>query len=94
MSVGRGVFFVPRPRKGLEVNTQALRGWLKVKEAAVYCGISERTIRSWLKEGLRHSRLRSGTILIRVSWIDEYLVRFEAQENEVDMIVDEVMRGL
>ena len=94
MSVGRGVFFVPRLRKELELQTQALRGWLKVKEAAVYCDMSERTIRSWLKDGLRHSRLRSGTILIKVEWIDEFLERFEAQENEVDRIVDEVVRGL
>jgi hypothetical protein len=55
--------------------------------------MSERTIRSWLKDGLRHSRLRSGTILIKIEWIDEYLELFEAQENEADSIVDEVVRG-
>jgi excisionase family DNA binding protein len=70
---------------------QEFRGWLKVKEAANYCGLSERKIRSLLKEGLRHSRLRSGTILIKVEWIDEYLGWFEVQENEVDKIVDEVL---
>ena len=90
--MGRGVFFVPRPRKELELQTQALRGWLKVKETAVYCDMSERTVRSWLKYGLRHSRLRSGTILIKVSWIDEFLERFETEENEVDRIVEDVMR--
>ena len=73
---------------------QGLRGWLKVKEAAVYCDMSERTIRSWLKDGLRYSRLKSGTILIKIEWIDEYLERFEAQENEVDRIVDEAVRGM
>ena len=81
-------------RKELELQTQALRGWLKVKDAAVYCGLSERKIRSLLKEGLRHSRLRSGTILIKVEWIDEFLGSFEAQENEVDRIVDDAVRGL
>jgi hypothetical protein len=65
-----------------------------MKEAAVYCDMSERTIRGWLKDGLRHSRLRSGTILIKVEWIDEFLGRFEAQENEVEKIVDEVVRGM
>ena len=73
---------------------QGFRGWLKVKEAAVYCDMSERTIRSWLKDGLRYSRLRSGTILIKVDWIDEFLERFETQENEADRVVDEVMMGL
>jgi excisionase family DNA binding protein len=84
--------FMPRPTKGFEMDHQAFRGWLKVKEAAKYCGLSERKIRSLLKEGLRHSRLRSGTILIKVEWVDEYLGGFEAQENEVDRIVDEVVR--
>ena len=69
-------------------------GWLTVKETAIYCSRSERTIRSWLKEGLRHSRLRSGTVLIKIEWINEYLEGFEAQENELDRIVDEVVRGL
>ena len=73
---------------------QGFRGWLKVKEAAVYCDMSERTFRSWLKDGLRYSRLRSGTILIKTEWIDEYLERSEVQENEVDKIVDEVVRGM
>jgi hypothetical protein len=65
-----------------------------VKEAAKYCGLSERKIRSLLKEGLRHSRLKSGTVLIKVEWIDKYFGRFEAQENEVDRIVHEVVKGL
>ena len=73
---------------------QGLRGWLKVKEAAVYCDMSERTIRSWLKDGLRYSRLRSGTILIKIEWIDDFLGRFEVQENEVDRIVEEVVKGM
>jgi hypothetical protein len=73
---------------------QEFRGWLKVKAAAKYCGLSERKIRSLLKEGLRHSRLKSGTILIKIEWIDEYLGKFEALENEVDSIVDEVVKGL
>ena len=76
------------------MQTQALRGWLKVKDAAVYSGMSERTIRTLLKQGLRHSRLSSGTILIKIEWIDEFLERWEAEENEVDRIVDEVVRGL
>ena len=82
--------FLPRLTKGFEME---FRGWLKVKEAAKYCGLSERKIRSLLKEGLRHSRLRSGTILIKIEWINEYLERFEAQENDVDRIVDEVVKG-
>jgi len=66
-------------------------GWCKVKNAAKYADISERIIREWLKEGLKHSRLPSGTIRIRYSDIDEYLVQFQANDNLVDNVVDEVM---
>jgi hypothetical protein len=51
----------------------ALRGWLTVKKAAEYCSMSERRVRSWFKQGLKYSRLGSGTILIKIEWIDDYL---------------------
>ena len=65
-------------------------GWLKVKTAAQYADVSERTLRSWLKCGLRHSRLESGTILILRSWLDQYLTGFEYQNNEVEKMIDEI----
>jgi len=68
-------------------------GWVKVKVAAKYAGVSERTFRDWLKCGLRHSRLNTGTILIRYAWIDEYLHDFEEKENQVDGIVDEFFKN-
>ena len=70
------------------------RGWAKVKEAAKYAGVSVRTLRDWLKDGLRHSRLGTGTILVAYAAIDEYLARFEVNSNQVDDIVNEVMQEL
>ena len=70
------------------------RGWLTVKEACVYSGYSERSIRHFLKEGLRHVRPSSRKILIKREWMDEFLERFEVREDQVDRVVDEVMRGL
>jgi excisionase family DNA binding protein len=67
------------------------RGYLKVKPAAKYAGVSERTFRDWLKDGLIHIRLKSGTILISYQAIDEYLAAFEVNLNQVDEIVDQVM---
>lgn len=68
-----------------------MEGWTKIKSGARYAGMSERTFRSWLKSGLRHVRLPSGTILIKYLWIDKYLMGFEAdQENEVDWIVNSI----
>ena len=69
-----------------------MTGWAKVKQAARYAGISERTFRDWLHSGLKHARLPSGTILIRYSDIDTFLEGFAAEKNLVDEIVSEVCR--
>ena len=68
--------------------------WLKVKHAAQYAGISPRTLRDWLKQGLKHSRMPSGTVLIKTESIDEFIQRFEINENQVDRIVDDVLCNL
>jgi hypothetical protein len=63
-------------------------GWLQVKSAAAYADVCERTMRSWLKKGLRHSRLPSRTILVKAEWLDEFLENFEVdRENEADQII-------
>jgi predicted site-specific integrase-resolvase len=71
-----------------------MQGWGKIKAAAEYAGIKERTMRNWLKSGLRHSRIPKGTILIKYEWIDEYLEAFAERENRVDQIVKETMSAL
>ena len=71
-----------------------ISGWAKIRAAASYAGIKERTLRSWLKEGLKHSRLPSGTVLIKYAWIDEYLEGFQAKTNLVDSIVEETLKTL
>ena len=71
-----------------------MNGWGKVKKAAQHSDVSERTLRSWLKQGLKHSRLPSGTILIRFSDIDAFLEGFAADDRQVDRIVDEVIEGM
>ena len=71
-----------------------MRGWGKIKDAAKYCSVSTRTLRDWLKRGLKHSRVDGGCILIRFSAIDEFLERFSVEDNLADVadaIVREVM---
>lgn len=72
--------------------------WTKVKGGAKYAAVEDRTFRPWLKDGLRHIRLPSGTILIKYSWIDEFLESFEVKQEsskvEVDKIVKETCEGL
>lgn len=70
------------------------RGWGKIKKAAAYAGVSERTLRPWLKCGLRHSRLPSGTVLVSFAAIDDFLAHLEVIQNQVDDIVDEVVEEI
>ncbi len=71
-----------------------MKGWLKPTPAAEYCGVCVRTFRPWLKKGLRHIRLPSGSILIKKEWIDDFLVSFEIVENRVDDLVDDIIGEL
>jgi hypothetical protein len=67
-------------------------GWTKIKKAAEYSGTCERTMREWLKDGLKHSRLPSGTVLLKYEWIDDYLESFAGKEDQVDKIVNETLK--
>lgn len=68
------------------------RGYTKVKGGAKYGGVSPRTFRDWLKAGLPHFRLSSGTILVAYSDIDAWLERFRADGSKIDDLVEEVMK--
>lgn len=71
-----------------------MKGWAKIKPAAKYAGISPRTLSSWLKAGLNHSRLPSGTVLIAYADIDAYLKEFAACENRADKIVEQICKDM
>lgn len=71
-----------------------MEGWCKIKSAAVYAGVSVRTFRSWLKQGLKHSRLKSSTIIVKYSDIDDFLKGFSISDNLVDNIADVICKEL
>jgi len=71
-----------------------MNGWVKPRVAAKYAGVSERTLRSWLLKGLRHSRLPSNYILINYDDIDEYLKMYSTTHDDVAALVGDVMKGL
>jgi predicted site-specific integrase-resolvase len=71
-----------------------VKGWAKVKVAAKYAGVSERTLRNWLKDGLKFSRLNSGTVLVRYDDIDDFLNSFAVSKSKVDEIVDSVFKDI
>lgn len=65
--------------------------WMKIKTAAAYCDVSSRTLRKWLKNGLSHARLPSGTILINQSDLDQFLRGFLVEGSQVSNVVDEIV---
>lgn len=72
-------------------------GYMKMREAAAYTGVCVNTLRKWMRGGLKYVRLPGGTVLIRASWVDEYLDRFVCEGGErdrIDEMIDEVMEGI
>jgi predicted site-specific integrase-resolvase len=70
-------------------------GYAKVKDAARWSGVSVRTFRGWLKDGLPHIRLKTGTILVRYESVGQWLSQFEVKpDNTVDAIVNEIIEEL
>jgi excisionase family DNA binding protein len=67
--------------------------WLRIQKAAAYADVSPRTIRRWLHEGLRHSRV-SGVPYISEQAVDEWMQAHEVQEDRAQLVVDEVMADL
>ena len=73
-----------------------MKGWAKVKDAAKYFGVSERTLRSWLADAsinFPYSKLPSGTILIELSAGDEWLRGF-SNEKHLLKVADEILKGV
>ncbi len=71
-----------------------MSGWARIKDGAKHSAVSERTFRDWLKDGLKHSRLPTGTILIKFSDIDSFLEKYQVTENQVEEIVEETLKEL
>ena len=71
-----------------------MKGWCKIRVAAGYAGVSDRTLEDWLKQGLKYVRLPTGTRLLKYEWIDEYLESFVEAENQVDTVVNEMLSDL
>ena len=70
-----------------------MKAWGKVKSVAERSDVSPRTVRTWLKEGLPHYKIR-GIVLIKFEELDSFLESFSVSGNQVDEIVDEVLKGV
>jgi len=68
-------------------------GYLSLTEAALYAGISVKTLKRWIPRGLpTYQAGPREKILIRPADIDQFLTRRQRQSPDLDILVDEVMR--
>ena len=78
----------------MEITTKRrIGGWVKPSVGAKYAGVSLKQFRGWLCNGLKHSQLPNGRILVKYSAIDRYLEQFEIK-NEVKGMAEEMVEGL
>lgn len=76
------------------------REWLRIKEAANYAGVSARTIRNWMDDGLVYRRLNHQFVRIHPNSIDDFLQRKHVDKDvtvakkRVDNAVKGVLRKL
>jgi predicted site-specific integrase-resolvase len=68
-----------------------MSGWFRIPQAAEYAGVSPRTLREWMREGLKYSRIH-GIVLLKPEWIDEFVERFAGTSNRADEIAEGLMR--
>ena len=71
--------------------------WAKIRKASEHFGISPRTLRKLLDEGLPHSRLPSGTLLIELEAGDEWLRELRCGRDSqkiVETLLDSLLGGM
>lgn len=65
--------------------------WHNITSAAKYAGVTSPTVRMWMSDGMRHSRMGHRTVRIKQEWIDEYIENYE--QTGVADTVNQMMRG-
>ena len=66
-------------------------GYLPLKEAATWAGVSPRTLRRWTTQGLPFFQSScKGKVLIRPSDVDEFLTCKRVEKHDLNEMVDEV----
>ena len=67
--------------------------WFRIKTAAAQVDTTERIVRDWLRDGLRHSKA-GRKIFIKPEWLNEYLEAKEVKDLDLDSIVEEALDGI
>ncbi len=70
------------------------KGWAKPSVGARYCGVSLKVFRGWLRNGLEHSQLPTGRILVKYTAIDSYLQQFLIENDQAKRTAHELVEEL
>jgi excisionase family DNA binding protein len=70
-----------------------MQTWGRIKDVAMHAGVSPRTVRRWIKIGLKYSRIPGGAVLIRFSEVDAFLEQHAVNEvGKADRMVEEILK--
>jgi len=71
-----------------------MKGYARLKNACEYADISKSTLRNWINDGLRYTKVK-GITLIKYSDIDNYINQFSGDPGiKSSAIVDDVINDL
>lgn len=70
-------------------------GYLPLKQAAVWAGVSSRTMKRWLDGGLPSYQAGPRTkLLVRPIDIDQFLTRRQVSQVDIDALVNETLKEM
>jgi predicted site-specific integrase-resolvase len=70
-------------------------GYLPLKEAAGWAGVSARTVKRWIADGLPCYQAGHRTkVLIRPMDIDQFLTRRQVPKIDIDALVEKTLREM
>ena len=69
------------------------RLFLRISEAAAACGVSKRTVWSWIGQGMPAFKV-GGVTLVSPDKLREWLENHAVDHGQTDKIVNEVLAGL
>ncbi|MBF0449225.1 MAG: helix-turn-helix domain-containing protein [Candidatus Magnetomorum sp.] len=71
-----------------------MRGYARIKTVCKYADISKTTLRNWIKDGLRYTKVK-GIVLFKHSDIDNYINQYsDDSETKSTAIVNDVINDL
>ena len=56
-----------------KIDVKVRKGWVDLKEACDYCGLSASTIRRYIRSGQLRCSKTSGKLMFKIEWLDKWM---------------------